>query len=202
MSNRMVDGNVMAKAAIAELRRAAHAQDSNACDAALDQALAGLPSATMMALAEAMLRDGLPAFERNHPGESWPRRALDGEADGIPPECTGPGGNSLACGVEFLLDARAGTGDPTVCRSAVVEAITSSIMGAKNTAWGAIFPERWRQWYNDLYKEERPKYLCGEDPKAGWYKHPEVMRINLERWTYVADRLETAWADIAGASHE
>lgn len=182
MSHRMVS-----KAAVDQLRLAAGTLDWNEWRSALDNALAHVAPDAMLALAEQVIRNGLPTFERNHPGESWPRRALDGQTSELGPVYSGPGGGNFASGVEELLDARTHASDPARCRPAIIEAICNAIMAELCAIWGAEHPEGWRRSYEAGFESSAPSTT---DPMWNWHQHPSVRAAKLAQWNNVADRLE------------
>jgi hypothetical protein len=139
---------------IEALRAAAANHDWNEWNAALDRALMEVEPAAMIALAEEVLRRGLATFERNAPGATWPRRALDGETTELGPEYASPGGDSFASGVEDLLDARAAVSEPDTCRKFAVTALGRAVMAELCALWGVKNPDEWRRWYDWAGAEE------------------------------------------------
>jgi hypothetical protein len=178
---------MVSESQIEALRAAAATRDWNEWGAALDRALMEVEPAAMVAVAEEVLRRGLATFERNAPGATWPRRALDGETTVLSPEYASPGGNSFAAGVQDWLDARAAVSEPDTCRRLVVSAIGEAVMAELCALWGAKNPDEWRRWYEWLYAEEGD--MSGWDAMRGWQLDPEVQAAELALWNDVADRL-------------
>ena len=182
MSNRMVSREV-----IKAIREAAQTRDWNQCHPPLERALAELEPATLIALAEAVLREGLPTFERNHPGEMWPRRALDGLETGLSPDVSGPGGGSFCSAVDDLVEARARADDSSACHKLIAKALSRSIMAEMSAIWGAEHREAWDAWYGRPAESEP---LGCADPMWGWSDDPKVLRAEIAGWNNLADRLE------------
>lgn len=182
MSNRLVS-----REDIEAIREAAQTLDWNQTDLPFQRVVAELPPETLIALAEDVLRDGLPTFERNQPGETWPRRALDGLETELGPEYPGPGGGSFGWAVEDLLEARARVDEPEACRKLSTQAMHRAINAEMSAVWGIDHPDAWKRSYEAGMNGES---LGCADPMWGWNEDPKVHRAYIIGWNNLADRLE------------
>lgn len=176
------------------LRVAARTGDFERCRAALHGAFARARCDELVTVAEGLLARDLDAFERGHPGEIWPRRALAGAA-GIPsPESPEPGGNSYLAAVESLLAARASRAVPGRCQAHLVDALAEWVMAGLLAEWGARQPREWERYYRAA-RAGQP--LLADNPLERFWADPIVQAENVRRWEAVADALD---AHLPGAA--
>ena len=135
---------------VSDIVEAAQRDDWQACREASRREMSrrGVPAS--IALVHGQLTDMLPTFERAHPGEDWPRRALARDVSDLPPDYPGPGANSLAKGIEHWRRAVALEGETQPVDAVLdelVDALAESVMARVVTGWGALHPAEWADWY-------------------------------------------------------